>query len=89
MVNKHALALLIGIVFAGCSPSRYEDSRATCRQAETGAMNSWMGMHKADLIQQNGAPARNMPDGKGGEVLIYERRVVFPQQGIAATRVWE
>lgn len=35
--------------------------------------DSWLGAHKSQLIQSWGPPTRYQPDGKGGEILIYER----------------
>lgn len=35
-------------------------------------MDSWMGLHQSDLIKKWGPPTRYSPDGKGGEVLVYE-----------------
>ena len=39
------------------------------------AMDSWIGSHKSALIQSWGPPSRYESDGKGGEILIYERSV--------------
>lgn len=38
-------------------------------------MDSWMGHHKSELIQSWGPPTRYESDGKGGEILIYEKSV--------------
>ena len=38
-------------------------------------MDSWLGAHKSALIQSWGPPTRYESDGKGGEILIYERSV--------------
>lgn len=39
------------------------------------AMDSWVGHHKSELIQSWGPATRYESDGKGGEILIYERSV--------------
>lgn len=38
-------------------------------------MDSWMGHHKSELIQSWGPPHRYESDGKGGEILVYEKSV--------------
>lgn len=38
-------------------------------------MDSWLGHHKSELIESWGPPTRYESDGKGGEILIYERSV--------------
>lgn len=43
-------------------------------------MQSWVGRTKADLIAAWGAPVHVEPDGKGGEILTFRKRV-FPSQG--------
>jgi hypothetical protein len=34
---------------------------------------SWLGAHKSQLIKSWGPPNRYASDGKGGEILIYEK----------------
>lgn len=41
----------------------------------TEVMDSWVDSHKSELIQEWGPPSRYESDGKGGEILIYERKV--------------
>jgi len=42
-------------------------------------MDSWMGHHKSELIQSWGPPTRYEMDGKGGEILIYEKSITRGQ----------
>jgi len=35
-------------------------------------MQSWVGSHYSDLMMKWGPPTRSMPDGRGGQILIYE-----------------
>lgn len=37
------------------------------------ALDSWLGSHKSGLIQSWGPPTRYESDGKGGEILVYEK----------------
>ncbi len=53
-----ALAAVVGVSL-GC-------------MASTGkVMDSWVGSNEAALIQAWGPPARTVPDGSGGHILIY------------------
>lgn len=38
----------------------------------TRAMQSWMGQHYSDMMLKWGPPTRSTPDGRGGQILIYE-----------------
>ena len=42
-------------------------------------MNSWLGSTKAQLIQSWGPPTKVTSDAQGGEILIYDKTVKFPQ----------
>jgi len=46
---------------------------------EKEVMDSWMGSTKAELILEWGTPTQTTSDGQGGEILIYDRTVAFPQ----------
>jgi hypothetical protein len=35
-------------------------------------MQSWVGNHYSDLMMKWGPPTRSTPDGRGGQILIYE-----------------
>jgi hypothetical protein len=42
-----------------------------CASSINKAMDSWMGHDVNDLIASWGAPQQTMPDGQGGQILIY------------------
>jgi len=46
-------------------------------------MNSWVGVHKSDLIRAWGPPSRYESDGSRGEILIYEYRTGYQLPGTA------
>lgn len=52
--------ILLLILVQGCTSTRK-------------VMDSWMGHHESELIQQWGAPSRTTSDGKCGKVHVYER----------------
>lgn len=41
-------------------------------KTELTAMNTWIGSSKASLYRSWGPPSRNVNDGNGGEIAIYE-----------------
>lgn len=54
-----AVVLLIGLAnCASLNPSK--------------VMQSWVGSHYSNLMMSWGPPTRSMPDGQGGQILIYE-----------------
>jgi len=56
---KKILLILLCLMLTGC--------------ASTGKiMESWIGHQKSEIINSWGPPQRYSPDGKGGEILIYE-----------------
>jgi hypothetical protein len=57
-------------MIGGCTTAKQmaEKNKAT--------MDSWLGHHKSELIQSWGPPSRYEDDGKGGQILIYERKQI-------------
>lgn len=62
-------AFLVAAIFISCTTTQ----KAQDKTREV--MDSWMGHHKSELIQSWGPPQRYESDGKGGEILIYEKKV--------------
>ena len=60
--------ILLLIMVQGCTSTRK-------------VMDSWMGHHESELIQQWGAPSRTTADGKGGKVHVYERYGSYQSPG--------
>lgn len=50
-------------------------------------MQSWVGSNMSDLIASWGPPTREMSDGKGGRILIYEYSRNFNSPGYSTTTV--
>jgi hypothetical protein len=48
-------------------------------------LDAWVGVHYSKLIESRGEPARKLPDGKGGFVLIYEEKVAVSIPGSVQT----
>ncbi|MBS4066571.1 MAG: hypothetical protein KGZ74_18560 [Chitinophagaceae bacterium] len=48
--------------------------------SEKKIMDSWLGSHKSELIEQNGPPDRVASNGSGGEVLVYSHQFYFNGQ---------
>ena len=63
MKSIRIAVLIVSLVLVSCatgpSPKEVHDS--------------WLGAHKSKLIQAWGPPTRYGSDGKGGEILTYER----------------
>jgi ABC-type uncharacterized transport system auxiliary subunit len=76
-ITKTILAILLsGILclsLAGCASTQ----KATDDEEFKKSMNSWIGVHKKQLILQSGPPSTVASDGDKGEILVYEdlRRV--------------
>jgi hypothetical protein len=62
--KKNSVSLITAIVLAFALVS--------CTPRVTKVMESWVGSHKSDLFLSWGPPTRVAPDGRGGEILIYE-----------------
>lgn len=43
-----------------------------CTKNINTVMSSWIGHHKSELFLSWGPPGKVFPDGKGGEILVYE-----------------
>ena len=71
MKNLRLFLLAVAIVFfTGCQTD----------QQRNAVMASWMGHNVNDLIASWGAPDNVMADGKGGQILIYDKsgQLVLP-----------
>jgi hypothetical protein len=67
--SKHFINIVLVvsiIIMTGCS-------------TVNNTMQSWMGRSKSELYQSWGPPTRITDDGKGGEILIYERWIDLGQ----------
>jgi len=64
------LILLVGLICPSCAPT-YETQTSKAEEVKK-VFDSWMGIHKSQLIKSWGAPTRTVPDGNGGEILVYE-----------------
>ncbi len=71
--------LILALGSETAKESTSENDTQEWQEAEKKAMDSWMGSTKAQLIQQWGPPTKTTDDGQGGEILIYDRTVTFPQ----------
>jgi len=76
-----ALFLLFFLVIAlgSATNNSVVKESSNWQEEEKEVMNSWVGASKAQLIQSWGPPNRTTDDGQGGEILIYDRTVTFPQ----------
>ena len=45
----------------------------SCVSLRQQQLNTWLGVHKSELIRSWGPPNRTASDGKDGEILIYEK----------------
>ena len=59
---------LFSLFLQGCDLTKYAAKRKE-------VFDSYLNHHKSELIQNWGPPTRRDNDGKGGEILIYERTV--------------
>ena len=60
-MRRAVLGVLIVVCLAGCAsltPSK--------------AMQSWVGQQYGDMMLKWGPPTRTAPDGRGGQIVIYE-----------------
>lgn len=55
-----------------------ENDHSDFQDNEKPAMDSWLGHMKQKLIMAWGPPTKTAPDAQGGEILIYDRTVIFP-----------
>lgn len=58
---KRRVAVLMLALLPGC---------ASLNPSKT--MKSWVGRHYSDLMMKWGPPTRSTPDGRGGQILVYE-----------------
>lgn len=77
MKNPLVLFIILILICACAAKPNYQDY-----------YNSFIGQSQHQILMQFGAPNRVVPDGNGGEILIYERaRSVFvPVNGILVKR---
>jgi len=55
------------MIITGCAAMTWPNSK------DREKTESWIGAHKSKLIKTLGPPSRNTSDGKGGEIIIYEK----------------
>ena len=61
--------MLFSLAGSGCAPKVDNlDRAATINKI----MESWIGHYQSELIDKWGTPTKIMPDGKGGNIIIYE-----------------
>lgn len=58
---------ILTVILFGCAASHKADDAKEDR-----AFNKWLNHSRSEFVQQIGQPDSTMPDGKGGEVLIYK-----------------
>ena len=56
-----------------------------CATAINKQMQSWVGANVNDLIASWGPPQQTMPDGEGGQILIYAENRTWTMPGKAVT----
>ncbi len=59
-----------------------------CVAAINKTMESWMGHNINDLIASWGPPEQSMPDGQGGQILIYAQTRQWTNPGHATTNTY-
>ena len=63
--------MLIALNSSGCVP-RVNDNDFKKASTMSGIMDSWVGHYQSELITSWGPPTKTVPDGKGGNIIIYE-----------------
>ena len=58
---RRYLVILFAVLVSGCA-----------RMNPSNVMQSWQGQNYADLMLKWGPPTRSTPDGRGGQILVYE-----------------
>ena len=76
-LTRYSIFMLLALLafsfqFQGCASSNKK-------------LDKWVGVHYSKLIESRGEPARKVPDGKGGFVLIYEEKVEVSLPGSVQT----
>lgn len=51
--------------------------------SEKEIMDSWVNDTKVNLLASWGIPNKVSDDGKGGEILVFEKTAILPQTGVA------
>lgn len=78
LVHRRALipSLLLGaVVLAGCATTT--ETVVTDLSSAGGVHDPYIGMHKDKIMELWGKPTAMQPDGKGGTILVYDRRKVL------------
>lgn len=65
------LILIAALFFASCAPTQKAQNEQMIAKINEG-IKSWIGKSKNELLQHMGAAHRYAPDGKGGDITIYE-----------------
>ena len=61
--------MLFALNSSGCTPKIKVFNRA---EKISRIMDSWLGHYQSELIAYWGPPTKIVPDGKGGNIIIYE-----------------
>jgi len=70
MTRKALFGIICGLVLAAVSLSSCAPAGYISKEAEFN--NAWVGRTHQEIVATYGAPTREVTDGKGGNILVYE-----------------